>query len=296
MYLLLIGHFVLDTINFKGNKFVKPGGIYYSTFGLNLISNNNDSIKLLTQIDKLSRSYFSDFSSRIDTSHVSTVERIPNVHLTIFENEEREEKYLNFTNKLDVELLLNEENFDGILLNMITGIDISMNDLKHLRKKYKCPIYIDLHSLAKKLDAAGIMKFMQIKDIEVWLSNVDIVQANENELRSVKNINNELQIAEYILSFGPRLLIVTKGENGSIVYYKGGKEINTIYAEALQGETKNKVGCGDIFGAVFFYTYLKTNSAKAALQLANLIAGLSTKTATLNELIKKLAQEKILND
>ena len=137
MYLLLIGHFVLDTINYMGDKFVKPGGIYYSTFGLNLISNNNDSIKLLTQIDKLSRSYFSDFSSKIDTSLVSTVERISNVHLTIFENEEREEKYLNFTNKLDVDLLINEEKFDGILLNMITGIDISMNDLKHLRKKYK---------------------------------------------------------------------------------------------------------------------------------------------------------------
>ncbi len=296
MYLLLVGHFVLDTINFMGDKFVKPGGIYYSAFGLNLISNKNDSIKLLTQIDKLSRSYFSDFSSRIDTSLVSTVERIPNVHLTIFEDEEREEKYFNLTNKLDVNLLQQDKEFDGILLNMITGIDISVNDLKNLRKIYTCPIYIDLHSLAKKMDAAGIMQFMQINDVEVWLSNVDIVQANDNELRSVKNINNELQIAEYILSCGPRLLIVTKGENGSVVYYKVGNEIKIIYAEALQGETKNKVGCGDIFGAVFFYTYLKTNSAKAALQLANLIAGLSTKTASLNELIKKLAKEKILND
>jgi sugar/nucleoside kinase (ribokinase family) len=91
-------------------------------------------------------------------------------------------------------------------------------------------------------------------------------------------------------------LIVTKGENGAVVYCKAGNEIKTIYAEALGGEIKNKVGCGDIFGSVFFYTYLKTNSAKAALQLANRIAGLSTKAASLNELIKILAEENILND
>lgn len=296
MYLLLVGHFVLDTINYKGDKFVKPGGIYYSAFGLNLISKKNDSIKLLTQIDKLSRSYFSNFSSRIDMSHVSIVDKIPNVHLSIFDDEEREEKYLNFTNKLDVGLLEGDEAFDGILLNMITGIDISLNDLKNLRKIYKCLIYIDIHSLAKKLDVNGIMQFTQIDNVESWLSNVDIVQANENELRSVKNINDELQMAEFILSFGPQILIVTKGENGSVVYYQVGNEIKTSYAEALQGETKNKVGCGDIFGAVFFYAYLKTNSAEAALQLANKIAGLSTKAASLNELIKVLAKEKNLND
>ena len=140
------------------------------------------------------------------------------------------------------------------------------------------------------------MKFMQIEGIEVWLSNVDIVQANENELRSIKYSKDERKIAEFVLSFGPKILIITKGEKGSVVYFKAGKKIDFIYAKAIEGETKNKVGCGDIFGAVFFYTYLNSLSVKDALILANTIAGFSTKTASLNDLKKTLVEEKILND
>jgi sugar/nucleoside kinase (ribokinase family) len=38
----------------------------------------------------------------------------------------------------------------------------------------------------------------------------------------------------------------------------------------------NKVGCGDVFGAVYFYNCIKHKKIHLALEQANLYAGIST--------------------
>ena len=64
----------------------------------------------------------------------------------------------------------------------------------------------------------------------------------------------------------------------------------------IEGDTINKVGCGDIFGAIFFYSFLKTKSINTAMELANTVAGLATKTSSLKQLLQILSSEKIIND
>jgi sugar/nucleoside kinase (ribokinase family) len=296
MYLLLIGHSVLDTVIYSDSKTIKPGGVYYSAYGLNLIRGKNDIVKLLTFQDAGSKSYFEKLYNQFDNNLIKVVDKIPNVHLTVFDEGEREEKYLNFVDKLDISPIKNEKYVDGILLNMITGLDVNLNDLIELKRLFNCPIYLDIHTLARRADESNFMQFALIKDADVWLSNVDIVQANENELRSIKNHQDESVIAEYVLSFNPKILIVTKGKLGSTAYIKQGNRIQTIYCKAVEAEAINKVGCGDIFGAVFFYTYLKTNSVETALNLANTVAGFSTKSESLQDLFKLLSEENFLND
>jgi sugar/nucleoside kinase (ribokinase family) len=47
----------------------------------------------------------------------------------------------------------------------------------------------------------------------------------------------------------------------------------SISRPAINIESKNKVGCGDVFGSVFFYSYLTTNNIIKSLEAANIAGG-----------------------
>ncbi|MFA5804952.1 MAG: hypothetical protein WC879_09925, partial [Melioribacteraceae bacterium] len=41
------------------------------------------------------------------------------------------------------------------------------------------------------------------------------------------------------------------------------------FVNAIEINSANKIGCGDIFGAVFFYIYISTNDILVSLKAAN---------------------------
>ncbi|NCS81903.1 MAG: hypothetical protein GW788_09145, partial [Ignavibacteria bacterium] len=47
----------------------------------------------------------------------------------------------------------------------------------------------------------------------------------------------------------------------------------SITVSAIEVETKNKVGCGDVFGAAFFSSYIKDKNIEKAFTLANITGG-----------------------
>ena len=64
-------------------------------------------------------------------------------------------------------------------------------------------------------------------------------------------------------------------ELGARIFFLNESEINSIFKPAIKIEVKNKVGCGDIFGAVFFYNYIKYRDINVSLEAANKAAGLA---------------------
>jgi sugar/nucleoside kinase (ribokinase family) len=48
----------------------------------------------------------------------------------------------------------------------------------------------------------------------------------------------------------------------------------------------NKVGCGDVFGAVYFFNYTKNKNVPLALEQANLIAGIAATLTTTDDFLK----------
>ena len=53
------------------------------------------------------------------------------------------------------------------------------------------------------------------------------------------------------------------------------EEVVSKFISSINIETKNKVGCGDVFGAVFFYNYIKDGDIDKALKLANIAGGVA---------------------
>lgn len=275
MNILIIGHSVVDKIIERNIITTKPGGIFYSVIAMLSQQQSGDKIFLCTSIDNENESLFSEIYNRVEKNFLTYANFIPEVELTIKDFGEREEKYSRLANNLSIPDA-GYSLFDGILINMISGNDISIDQLKQIRKNFNGLIYFDVHTFSRGADENLKRIFRRINNFNEWAECIDILQANESELTTLSDRTDESHIAEELISYGINQVIVTKAEHGATVYFKEKSVIKNFHNNAIRTNVLNKVGCGDIFGAVYFNNYIKNKDVTLALKLANMLAGIST--------------------
>jgi len=274
----------VDHIDEDGSETSRPGGIFYSLLGVNSLAGAGDEIFLLTGLNPNSSQLFGHLYSKANGTFIHKIDQMPEVLLKTSAEGEREEIYKNLSSQLSIEAVNNWNMFEGILINMITGFDISLNQLKSIRKNFKGIIYFDLHTLSRGVGAGMKREFRPVPDISQWLSNIDILQCNESEIKTLVQNRSESESAAEIISYGVNVVIITKGDKGAELYYSGSGAVKSYFAEAVKINALNKVGCGDIFGAAFFYSYISTQNLFNSLLTAN-IAGAAA--ASINDLSSK---------
>jgi len=282
MKLLIMGHSVLDHIFYDGGMRFQPGGIFYTGMGLLNAIDSNDEVWLCTGIEKEVEHVFDPVFNFCNKELCFEAERIPRVHLTIHNVEERCERFENLNTKL-VLPSVDLNSFDGIFINMISGFELDAADLAALRKDYRGPIYFDVHSLARGVTEDKVRNHRRIEGFEEWAKNLDLIQANENEVLTLSDKTIETEIAAEVLATGAKALLVTKGEKGARLYTIEGGELFSMFVLAVKTEAKNKVGCGDIFGAYFFYEYIRTNNIYGALRKAVIAGSCATNYSSIDE-------------
>jgi sugar/nucleoside kinase (ribokinase family) len=260
MKLLVIGHSVQDFIKSDEAHNISAGGIFYTISAINKIKSIDDEVFLCSQFDDETFDYFKLEFEKLHTNYLQKVEKIPRVHLNLQKDCERHEAYENITNNLSLEYS-DLISFDGILINMITGFDISLNQLIQIRKNYSGMIFIDIHTLSRGLAKDFKREFRLIPEFESWAKCLDIIQVNQSELYTLSRKKHEFEIVEEILGFGVNVLCITKGELGARVYYKSQNEIASYSVAARKINYPNVIGCGDVFGASFFYSYIRNKNA-----------------------------------
>lgn len=129
MKLLVIGHSVLDFIKSDREQKISAGGIFYSISALNRLKSAHEEIFLCSQFDDETYKYFKPEFEKVNDKFIQKVEKIPRVHLNLQKDRERHEAYENITNNLSLNFS-DLISFDGILINMITGFDITLNQLR----------------------------------------------------------------------------------------------------------------------------------------------------------------------
>lgn len=260
MKLLVIGHSVLDFIKSDKMEKVCAGGTYYSISALNRLKKNDDEIFLCSQFDDETYQYFKSEFEKVSNKYLYKVEKIPKVHLNLQKDKERHEVYENITNNLFVNVSdLNQ--FDGILINMITGFDLTIEQLIQIKNNFSGLIFMDVHTLSRGLSDEYKREFRLIPDFNKWADIVDIIQVNQNELFTISHKKTEMEIAEEILNIGVKVLCVTKGELGAKIYYYQQNEIASYFVAGNKINNPNIIGCGDVFGASFFYSYIRNKNA-----------------------------------
>lgn len=275
MSFLIVGHSVVDKIIDKSKISIKPGGIIYSVISILSQLEEKDELFLCSAIDESSEPLFKEIYDQVEKKYLQYVDSIPEVELIIEETGERKEKYSTIINNLTLPTEgLNQ--FDGILINMITGFDISLTQLQQLRKNFSGLIYFDVHTLSRGVEKGLERNFRLIESFNRWSECIDILQTNERELLTLSEKTNEIEIIEELFSTGIIQIIVTRAEKGATVYLNENDVIKKYHEDAIKVKLVNKVGCGDVFGAVYFYNIIKNKNVTLTLKYANLCAGIST--------------------
>ena len=275
MNFLIIGHSVVDKIIDKSKLSIKPGGIFYSVISILSLLEEKDKIFLCSAIDESSEPLFKEIYDQVEKKYLQYVDSIPEVELIIEETGERKEKY----SRIMENLILPADDlnqFDGILINMITGYDISSTQLQQIRKNFSGLIYFDVHTFSRGVDKDLKRNFRLIDDFSKWAECIDILQTNERELITLSKKTTEIDIIEELCMSGIKQIIITRAEKGATVYLKENDTIKKYHKDAAKVKLVNNIGCGDVFGAVYFYNFIKNKSVTLTLKYANLCAGIST--------------------
>lgn len=267
MKILVIGHSVYDTIEENNTIKQGAGGIFYTVSALNKINLTEDEIFLCSCYDEESYKHFKTEFSKVNISLLTKVEKIPRVKLKLSAGNERVEEYENLSQTLNLSIT-DYNKFDGILINMITGFDITLVQLQDIREKYNGLIFMDVHTLSRGLNEDGSRSFRVIPDFEHWAKCLDIIQVNQTESYALLPLNSEIEIATQILELGVKVFCITKGELGAKVYYLNEREISSYYIAAKSISQPVMVGCGDVFGSTFFYNYIRNKDARFSLYTA----------------------------
>jgi sugar/nucleoside kinase (ribokinase family) len=275
MNFLVVGQSVVDKIIYNDDFSIKPGGIFYTVVSFLSQLQQEDKLFLCSSIDKENEILFKHAYDKIEKEYLYYVESIPKVELVVDVAGERKETYSLIAQNLDLPAeSLNR--FDGILLNMVSGYDLSLTQLKLLRRNYDGLIYFDVHTMSRGVDKNLNRIFRRIEDFNGWAGCIDILQINESELLTLSDQKEETAIVEELFSYGIKQIIITRAERGATVFFREDESIKKIHKDALQVKVTNKVGCGDVFGAVYFYNYIKNKDVLLALEQANLFAGIAT--------------------
>jgi len=267
MKILLIGHSVFDSILTENKTINLPGGIFYSAGQILSLRKEDDELYLLTQSDKNTKEYFAPVFSKYNCQFIEEINAIPSVKLILNNNGERKEIYTNFPLKLKIDKI-DFSSFDAILINMITGNDISLDDLKKIRSETSAIIFFDVHTLSRPMNNQGERIHTVIENFDQWAKHIDILQANEIEFSTLGKFNSEKQRALFLLQNGIKIILLTKGILGAKIFYMKNDELISYFISARKINKSNTVGCGDVFGASFFYNYIRNRDVYQSLSFA----------------------------
>jgi sugar/nucleoside kinase (ribokinase family) len=140
------------------------------------------------------------------------------------------------------------------------------------------------------------------KDLLKVLKKVDIYCANEHEAKDLTGELNLIKAAKHLLRFGPKIILIKKGEHGALLYSKNFMFILPAYPIE---DIVDPTGAGDTFAGGFMgylaqQGSLEISNLKKALLFATVAASFnvcgfgveSTEKLTLNEIKKRVAQFK----
>jgi sugar/nucleoside kinase (ribokinase family) len=112
------------------------------------------------------------------------------------------------------------------------------------------------HQLLKQLDsprfvAADTMDCWireQRSDLEALLKKIDCLIINDDEAKMLADEHNLIKAIEAILGMGPSIVVIKKGESGSMLCSGDGRFILPAFPSA---EVKDPTGAGDSFAGAF---------------------------------------------
>lgn len=309
MNYLVIGEPCVDVIH-KSNGEVTHGygGILYSLVSMAVMSGDND---IVIPIMNLGEDEFDNVINilkkypKIKTYGINKVRhptRKVNLYYKLYNSDKsaRVEKSSEPTYTLDYHQC---ENFlkmaDAVLVNMISGTDITIDTLKNIRKNFNGYMHIDIHNIVMDTKEDGSRFHIPVDNWYEWCTNADTIQMNEFEIATLTREKlTEYKIAEKILynnHYEVKGLIVTRGIEGVTGFTRKEKnfgdekfyDLNHHEIAAIESPRfVDSTGCGDVFASSFTLEFSKNKNFEKSIHYANRMASLNASLNGIDELYK----------
>jgi sugar/nucleoside kinase (ribokinase family) len=179
---------------------------------------------------------------------------------------------------------------DGVLINMISGTDITLETLDYIRMEIRersIPIHFDFHSLTCGIDQEFKRFRRPLTDWRRWCFMLNSIQMSEEEALGLSAERyDETTLTNHLMPLMVETLIITRGERGATVIVQDiHKKLTRKDFDGISfGDAIDATGCGDVFGAVFFYQHLKSKDSFIAAEFANKAAALNATMKNSQEL------------
>lgn len=309
MNYIIIGEPCVDVIHKSNGEILKSyGGILYSVISMAVLAKESDQITPVMNVGEDEYENILEILKlypNINTLGLNKV-RHPTRKVFLYYNLYNHDKSarVETSSEPTYTVAYNQiENFltgaDAILVNMISGIDISVETLKNLRKNFSGFIHVDIHNIVMHTKPDGTRVHTHVDNWYEWCTNSDTVQMNEFEIATLsKEKLTEYKIAEEVL-FNKRNpvvgMIVTRGVNGVTGITKkeksfGGEtfyDLDHINLAAIENpHFIDSTGCGDVFASSFTLDYSVTSDFKKSMHYANRIASLNASIGGIDQLEK----------
>jgi len=89
--------------------------------------------------------------------------------------------------------------------------------------------------------------------IREFLPEADLVKLSDNEIEFITGCKAERQAAEKLFALGSKIVLITKGGDGSAVY----TQTEQAFAQACPTEVVDTTGAGDSFAGAFLYQLMR---------------------------------------
>lgn len=147
-----------------------------------------------------------------------------------------------------------------------------------------------------KLVACDSMNFWiqnKRKDLERLLDKIDILLLNDAEARQFSGESNLIKAAQLIISFGPKAVIIKRGEHGVLYFSKGSHFVAPAY---LLESIYDPTGAGDTFagGMMGFLSKSKTlneSAIRKAIIYGSIMASFTVEDFSVNRLLEISAKD-----
>lgn len=160
----------------------------------------------------------------------------------------------------------NYQNVDVLMLGNLTPV-VQRKVIEQLKTKPKLVV----------MDTMNFWMDTMLEELYTTISMVDILTVNDEEARQLSGEYFLPLAAQKIISMGPKIVIIKKGEHGALIFDKS----NVFFAPALPLEkVMDPTGAGDSFAGGFVGYLTQTNdfsfeNMKNAVIVGSAVASLS---------------------
>lgn len=283
MKFLLLGHFCFDIYHPPdGTEQVRFGGIYHALAAMSSIMEKGDTAFPVFGLGKADYDEVMDHLSRFSCVSTEGIFKLPGptnrVHFYASPVRAPIECSRDIAPPIPYEKIRRYLSVNGVLVNMVSGMDIALETLDHIRmaiRDHKISLHFDYHNLTLGIGEEHQRYRRPVDNWRRWAFMTDTVQVNEEEIAGLTpDQMNEEQAVAHLLTLGTKGVVITRGAGGASTFSNEHKHVvrTDIPGISVNGGKTDTTGCGDVFGAAFHYQFTRTSDLQRSAEFANRVA------------------------